>query len=141
MARKYHPDRVSSDEKVVANEKFTVIHQAYSILTNAEMKNRYDGGDTNVIFTKKSRTAHWERHMKAATDDDIEQSRAKYKGSANEKDDIIREITAGNGSLTHLLNHIPFMRVEDQPRILLIIKELMESNQISKNIKIKKINA
>lgn len=38
LALKYHPDRVSAEEKCVANQKFTIVHQAYSILTNSEMK-------------------------------------------------------------------------------------------------------
>lgn len=78
--------------------------------------------------------------MKIATDDDLKQAAANYKNSTKEQEDITREIVAGNGSMIHLLNHIPFMRVEDQPRILSIIKELIEANKIPKNIKIKKIN-
>lgn len=104
LALKYHPDRVSAEDKGVANEKFTVIQQAYSILSNAETKDRYDRGEKNIIFGKKSRTASWERHMKVATDDDLEQATANYKNSDKEKEDIIREIVAGNGSMTHLLN-------------------------------------
>lgn len=77
--------------------------------------------------------------MKVATDADLEQATVNYKNSDKEKEDIIREIVAGNGSMTHLLNQIPFMRAEDQPRILSIIQELVNTNQIPKSIKIKKI--
>lgn len=140
LARKYHPDRVLSTEKKVANEKFTIIHQAYSILSNAETKSRYDNGDSNVIFGKMSRTACWELHMKIATDENVNEATGSYKNSAKEKEDIAREIVIGNGSMAHLMNNIPFMRVEDQPRILLIIQELMETKRIPNIIKIKKIN-
>lgn len=139
MARKYHPDRVSVGEKAIANDKFNIIHQAYSILTNNEMKKRYDDGDSDVIFSKKTRSGHWERHMRVVSDDDFEKAAQAYKNSAIEKEDIIREINNGNGSMTHLMNHIPFMRIEDQPRIVAMLKELMNANEIPSHIKIKKI--
>lgn len=78
--------------------------------------------------------------MKIATDANVKEATGSYKNSTKEKEDIAREIVIGNGSMTHLINNIPFMRAKDQPRILLIIKELMESEQIPKSIKIKKIN-
>lgn len=139
MARKYHPDRVPDEEKSVATDKFNVVHQAYSILANDETKNRYDNGDTDVIFSKKTRSGRWEQHLKTVSNDDFERAAQKYKNSAEEEKDIIREIVVGNGSMKHLLNHIPFMRIEDQPRILSIISELIKANKISNNIKIKKI--
>lgn len=139
LARKFHPDRVSVEEKAVANDKFTIIHQAYTILTNSDLKKRYDNGESDVIFSKKTRSGHWERHMKVVSDDDFEQSAQEYKNSAREKEDVMREIVNGNGSITHLLNHIPFLRVEDQPRIIAMIKELMDENKIPSGLKIKKI--
>lgn len=139
MARKYHPDRVLDAEKLDATAKFNTIHQAYSILTNAEMKKRYDDGDTDVIFAKKSRSGLWEQHLKTVSEDDFEQAAQTYRNSVKEKEDIIREIGIGNGSLKHLLNTIPFMRIEDQPRILSIIAGLINEKKISNNIKIKKI--
>lgn len=141
MALKYHPDRVSVEEKAVASEKFTIIHQAYTILTNSDLKKQYDNGESDVIFMKKTRSGCWERHMKVVTDDDFEQSAQEYKNSAREKEDIMREFVNGNGSMTHLLNHIPFLRVEDQPRIIAMIKELVNENKIPNDIKIKKIKA
>lgn len=138
MAKKYHPDRVPVEDKSVANEKFNVIHQAYTILTNKEMKERYDAGDSEVLFSKKTRTGLWERHMKVLADDDIQLAAEKYKNSPEEKEAFIRETIIGNGSMIHLMNHIPFMRVEDQNRILSIIKWAMYEKKIPNEIKIKK---
>lgn len=77
--------------------------------------------------------------MKVVLGTDIKKAAEIYQNSAKEEEDIIREFVVGNGSLTHLLNHIPFMRVEDQPRILLIIEELVKAKKIPKEIKLKKI--
>lgn len=139
LAKKYHPDRVTTEDKSVTNEKFNVIHQAYAILTNSEKKQCYDNGKVDVVFSKKTKSAHWERHIKVVPDDAFEQAANEYKNSAKEKEDISQEIVKGNGSMTHLMNHIPFMRTEDQPRIMEIIKELMKTNKIPSDIKIKKI--
>lgn len=124
----------------MASDKFNAVHQAYMILTNDDTKKRYDSGDVDVIFSKKSRSGQWEQHLKTVSNDDFEQAAQNYKNSTIEKEDIMREIVIGNGSMKHLLNTIPFMRMEDQPRILSIIAELFEADKISKNIKIKKIN-
>lgn len=137
MARKYHPDRVETQDKPVANDKFHIIYQAYTILTNEEKKKLYDSGDSDVIFSKKMKSASWERHMKVIPDDVFEQAAKEYKNSIKEQEDIIREFTIAKGSMTHLLNHIPFMRVEDQPRIIEIIKQLMNANKISNYWQIK----
>lgn len=139
MAREFHPDRVSIEDKTVTNNKFNVIHQAYTILTNEEKKKCYDNGESDVVFSKKAKSAQWERHMKVVPDDVFEQAAKEYKNSAKECDDIVREIIEGNGSLTHLFNHIPFMRAEDQPRIIKIIQELKNVNMIPNHIKIKKL--
>lgn len=76
--------------------------------------------------------------MKVVSDDDFEQAAPEYKKSAREQGDIMREIVIGNGSMTHFLNHIPFMRVEDQPRIVAMLKKLVNANKIPSGIKIKK---
>lgn len=77
--------------------------------------------------------------MKVVPDDAFEQAAQEYKNSVKEQEDIIREFVNGNGSMTHLLNHIPFMRTEDQTRIIVIIKELMNTKKIPSHIKIKKM--
>lgn len=42
MARIYHPDRVSEEERCIANETFKIIYKAYAILSNPETKKVYD---------------------------------------------------------------------------------------------------
>lgn len=83
--------------------------------------------------------AKWEQHLKAVTNKDIEEASKRYKNSAAEEEDIIRELTFGNGSMTHLLNSLPFMRAEDESRLLIIIKALKQEGKIPEAMKIKKI--
>lgn len=137
LARLYHPDRVSSNEKDIAKEKFNIIHTAYAILSDATKKKMYDEG-SQVMFTKATMAAQWENYLTPISANDIDSAKSKYHGSSMEKRDIIREFVAGNGSMTHMLNHIPFMRIEDENRIIEIVKELMDNGQLSK-MSIKKI--
>jgi DnaJ homolog subfamily C member 3 len=43
LAKKYHPDK--SDDKEAAEKKMAEINQAYEVLSNPELKQRYDMGD------------------------------------------------------------------------------------------------
>ncbi|XP_031637841.1 J domain-containing protein CG6693-like [Contarinia nasturtii] len=137
MAKKYHPDRVEDAMKIEAGEKFNIIHNAYTILSQPEKKKLYDEG-RDVLFTRKTIAAGWEIYMKPVQNNDIEQAKKMYQGSKKEEEDLIREFKAGKGSLTHILNNLPFMRVEDENRIIETINDLVYQGKLPK-IKIKKI--
>lgn len=137
LAKLYHPDRVASNKREEAKDKFNIVHNAYSILSDAAKKKLYDSG-SSVLFAKATVAAMWENYLKPVKDSDINYARDKYQGSIAEKRDLIREFETGNGSMTHLLNNIPFMRVEDENRIIEIVKDLIDKGEVKK-IKIKKI--
>lgn len=105
---------------------------AYSILVNSETKAMYDAGKTDVLCQKTSVAAKWEQYIKITKTEDIDSARAQYQGTSSEEADILREFVAGKGSLTHLLNVIPFMRYEDESRIIEILKRCMEEGQLQK---------
>lgn len=137
LALKHHPDRVHSDNKKAANDQFNIIHQAYSILSSPEKKRKYDDG-LDIFFSKATVSAHWESHLTIIEKADIERVQKNYQGSKKEEEEITREFIRGNGSLTHLMNTIPFMRVEDEARIVDIVKQLMNNGKL-KSMKIKKL--
>lgn len=132
LARLIHPDRVDDEEKTVANEKFKILHDAYFILANPETKKLYDAGDTRILFSRPTIVGKWEHYITPLTFVEVESAIQKYQGSETEQADIIREFTIGKGSMTHLLNTIPFMRLEDEPRIIRFINECMQSGKIMK---------
>lgn len=138
LARIYHPDRVDKTQTAEANEKFAALHLAYSILADPEKKKAYDAGDSNVIFTKTTLAGKWEQFIQTVEGADIERAKTKYQGSVAEQNDIMREIINGNGSMTHLFNTIPFMRYEDEARMIAMVKELIDTGKIPK-IVIRKI--
>lgn len=137
MARRYHPDRVDNNEKSDASHRFNIVHQAYSILSDAEKRSKYDEG-SDVFFSKATVSARWEYYMKPVSMDDIQKARETYKGSTMEKEDIAKAFKEGNGSLTHVLHCIPFMRYEDETRVIGIINEMI-SNGLLPKIRLKKL--
>lgn len=131
MARVFHPDRVAAHEKDESCAKFNIIHNAYAILSDPLKKSQYDAG-SNVLFSNITIAARWENYVKPIDGGEIRAARNSYQGSRKEEEDIIREFTNGSGSLTHLLNTIPFMRVEDELRIVNMLKTLMADGKIAK---------
>lgn len=125
LALIHHPDRVNGMDQSKASEKFNIIHAAYTILSDAEKRKKYDEG-SNVVFARATITAQWVHYSKPVSSDGFEKARNLYQGSDEEKKDIAREYIVGNGSMTHLRNTIPFMRVEDESRIIASIKELID---------------
>lgn len=138
LAKRYHPDKAAENEKAHAVEKFNVIHQAYNILCDAEKRAKYDAG-SNILFCNASMSAQWEYFIKPISDEDVNNAREKYQNSENEKRDIQREYKQGNGSMVHMLNNIPFMRIEDEQRVIDIINEMINDGTITEKMKIKKI--
>lgn len=137
LALIHHPDRVNDNEKATAKEKFTILHQAYVILSNIHERQLYDDG-SDIMFGKATKSAEWEHFLKPTTDTEINNARLRYQNSSEEENDIRREFQAGGGSMTHILNRLPFMRIDDESRIVNIIKRLTAAGKIPVQ-KIKKI--
>lgn len=136
LALMYHPDRVSEDQKDDASAKFSILHNAYTILSDPEKKKQYDEG-VDVLFVKTSIAAQWENFLKPVIQADNDNAKRAYQDSDKEEIDLIREFKLGNGSMTHLLNTIPFMRVEDENRVIESLQQLMLLGKVPK-LRIKK---
>lgn len=132
LALVYHPDRAIDTEKETAKEKFNILHQAYSVLVNSSTRKIYDDGDQRILFANSNASLKWDSFIKPISDSEIETQRKQYQGSTLEENDIIREIIAGKGSITHLLNTIPYMRVEDEERVTDIVKCCMVVGKVPK---------
>lgn len=137
MVRKYHPDRANDAEKSEANEKFNILHQAYVILSDPDKKKQYDAGSI-VLFTKPTISARWDHFLNPVTQNAIDTARQKYQNSHEEECDIMREYNNGKGSMTHLMNNLPFMRREDESRVIAIIMRMIDMGRVEK-FQIKKL--
>lgn len=138
LARIYHPDRVIESVKHEATAKFNIIHHAYTILSNNETEKSYDEGDVSVWVSRTTIAGKWNQYLRTIEKEEIDKVRMNYQGSIKERSDILREYVGGNGSMLFCLNNIPFMRVEDEARMIVIIKGAIANNEIPK-IPMKKI--
>ena len=101
LARKYYPDRVPIEEKQIASAKFSIIHQAYTVLYDPLKRMEYDKG-SNVLFAQNTLTAKWEHFLRPITEEDAKRAREKYQNSVEEARDIQRAYIDGNGSITYI---------------------------------------
>lgn len=131
LARKYHPDRHKNQADDL-NERFSILSRVYSALSDVETRARYDStGEVDQLISSKQLI--WMRSLKPITDDCIEDAKSKYAGSDHEKQDIAKLINeTGSCSIANLLNNIPFMRAEDEPRIIAIVKLLIVEKKVPK---------
>lgn len=132
LARIYHPDKCSEANRATAEAMFNIIHQAYLILSNVESRVKYDEGDSKVLFAKATIAAEWENHLKVTKVNDIIDATASYKGSAEERAEILREFVAGNGSMIHILNTVPFTRRDDEIRMIEIIQDAIKNGEVQR---------
>lgn len=80
MARIFHPDRVHDSFKnsaIAAKEKFTILHQVYTILANPESKRSYDAGEEILLSVKTTIAGKWERYIRTIDSNDIIEARIK----------------------------------------------------------------
>lgn len=119
--------------------EFNVLNRIYSLFTDIEKKEKYDK-ESKVDEPEFSTIEQkWLQHLKPVHSEDLLAAKARYVGSKDEENDIIRLMKNGNGSMTHLFNYLPFMRFEDESRIVAIVKRLMQEDKIDKKT-IRKIN-
>lgn len=91
-----------------------------------------------MLFARATAATEWENNLKVVTDEDITNASDSYKGSEKEKVAVLKEFVDGKGSVINILNNVPFVRMEDEPRIIEIIQDAIK-NQDVPNIKIKKL--
>ena len=98
LALKHHPDRFVGDERVLAEEKFQSMTEAFNVLRQPESREKYDleistGSDVRAMDAKEiarrlaakgsqmmreGKIAEAVEHLKAAIDHDNENARAHY---------------------------------------------------------------
>lgn len=133
LSLKFHPDRVAEDEKTEATEKFKVLSKLYSVLTDKNKKALYD--DKGVIDDDDERDLTgwldlWRSVFKPITDQDIENYEREYRGSEQEEIDIRKAYLNGKGCINFMMNHVPFMAVEDEERIQTLVRKWIAEDDV-----------
>ncbi|GMT15286.1 hypothetical protein PFISCL1PPCAC_6583 [Pristionchus fissidentatus] len=149
---KWHPDRFSSDnadedKKQTATENFQVLSKAYEILSDKEARAVYDetgsvGEDDGPMSEEDFErcVAMWRGQFKKVTKEDIDAFFETYKGSDEEKEDIVTAYEKCKGDLDLIVEHVP-SDDNDEDRIVEIIKALIEEGELEETKKFKSSSA
>ncbi|KAK3941594.1 hypothetical protein QBC46DRAFT_382020 [Diplogelasinospora grovesii] len=140
-ALKNHPDKVSEDKKDEAKEKFQTIAFAYAVLSDPARRKRYDETGSTSESIVDSDGFSWtdfyrEAYKDAISEDAIEKFAKQYKGSDEEKDDILAAYEEFEGDMDKIYETVMLSNVlEDDERIRKVIDDAIEEGEVEKYTK------
>ena len=135
-ALKTHPDKVAEDKKDEANAKFQQVAFAYAVLSDPTRRKRYDETGSTSEAVVDSDGFSWsdyyrEQYRDAISEDAIKQFAAKYKGSDEEKDDILAVYEEFEGDMDKVYETVMLSDVlEDDTRFREIIDEAIADEEV-----------
>ncbi|XP_055683543.1 J domain-containing protein CG6693 [Lutzomyia longipalpis] len=134
LSLKVHPDRVPEDEKEEATEKFKILGKLHAVLSDPDKKKLYDENGVIDDDDEEGKLSTWLEMWKAIfkpiSDEDIGNYQKSYVGSELEKNDIKKAYLGGKGCINYMMSAVPFMSVEDEPRIIELVKEWIEAGEV-----------
>lgn len=134
LSLKVHPDRVKEEDKEEATEKFKVLSKIHSVLSDKDKRALYDekgvidDDDDDSLGTKWM--TMWQQFFKPISTEDITNFEKQYVGAELERNDIKKAYLNGKGCINYMLNCVPFMSCEDEPRISTIVREMIASGEV-----------
>ncbi|KAG5984278.1 hypothetical protein E4U55_005436 [Claviceps digitariae] len=135
-ALKHHPDKVSDDRKEEAHAKFQQIAFAYAILSDPARRKRYDTTGSTSDSIVDADGFNWSDYYREQFKDSISADAIKkfadqYKGSAEEKDDILIAYEEAKGDMDQLYERVMLSDVlEDDKRFRKIIDDAIASQEV-----------
>ncbi|RGP70674.1 hypothetical protein FLONG3_7353 [Fusarium longipes] len=135
-ALKHHPDKVSQDQKEAAHETFQAIAFAYAILSDPARRKRYDDTGSTSESIVDSEGFNWsdyyrEQFKESVSGDAIEKFAKKYKGSDEEKGDVLDAYEDCEGDMDALYERVILSDVlEDDERFRDIINKAIKSKKV-----------
>jgi DnaJ family protein C protein 9 len=129
-------DKAPDDQKDQAKEKFQQIAFAYAILSDPARRKRYDTTGSTSESIVDADGFNWsdfyrEQYKDAVSEDAIEKFAAKYKGSEEEKDDLLVAYEQCEGDMDQVYETVILSDVlVDDERFRKIIDEAIESRDV-----------
>jgi DnaJ homolog subfamily C member 9 len=136
MALKHHPDKVTAENKEAANQHFQEIAFAYAILSDERRRERYDRTGSTSEVLEDEEDFNWlsfyrEQFADALTTENITTFSQKYKGSDEERQDLLKAYTEHEGNLGHIYQTVMLSDVlEDDDRFRQILDEEIANGTI-----------
>ncbi|OTB09516.1 hypothetical protein M426DRAFT_80633 [Hypoxylon sp. CI-4A] len=136
LALKNHPDKVPEDQKQKAHELFQSIAFAYAVLSDPARRKRYDETGSTSESIVDSDGFSWsdfyrEQYRDTVTSDAIKKFAKQYKGSDEEKDDILIAYEQNEGDMDKIYETVMLSDVlGDDERFRAIIDEAIASKDV-----------
>ncbi|KAI0391744.1 DnaJ domain-containing protein [Xylariaceae sp. FL0594] len=136
LALKNHPDKVPNDQKRIAHETFQSIAFAYAVLSDSARRKRYDETGSTSESIVDSDGFSWSEYYReqfrdAISSDAIEKFAAQYKGSDEERDDILVAYEQHQGDMDAIYEKVMLSDViKDDDRFRQIIDEAIASKDV-----------
>ncbi|KAK3995858.1 DnaJ domain-containing protein [Cladorrhinum sp. PSN332] len=137
-ALKNHPDKAPAGEQNAFKEKFQQIAFAYAILSDPTRRKRYDQTGSTSESVVDSEGFSWtdfyaEQFRDAISEESIEAFRKKYKGSDEERDDLLAAYEEFEGDMDAVYESVMLSDVaEDDERFRAIIDRAIKEGEVEK---------
>lgn len=133
VSLKVHPDRAPEDPQ--ATEKFQVLGKVYAVLSDKEQRAVYDeqgvvDEESDVLSQDRCWEDYWRLLFPKITLQDILEFEKKYKGSDEERQDVIQLYVQHQGDLDTITASTMCCTQEDEPRLCGIIQAAIESGEV-----------
>ncbi|WFD29098.1 hypothetical protein MSPP1_000103 [Malassezia sp. CBS 17886] len=138
LALRYHPDKAALHGEENAALRFQQVGFAYSVLSDERWRKRYDStGATSDPLGDADGPVDWNEYFKtlwtgevnARTLADFE---SKYKGSEEEREDVLKAYRDRKGSLEGIFASVPCASIlEDEKRFIGIIDAAIDAGDIA----------
>ncbi|AEO58879.1 hypothetical protein MYCTH_2306585 [Thermothelomyces thermophilus ATCC 42464] len=135
-ALRTHPDKAPDGKKEEAKEKFQQVAFAYAVLSDPARRKRYDETGSTSEAVVDSEGFSWsdfyrEQYRDAVSEEAIEKFAAQYKGSEEEKDDVLAAYEEFEGDMDGVYESVMLSSVlEDDARFREIIDAAIESGRV-----------
>lgn len=136
LALKNHPDKVAASEQDTAKAKFQEIAFAYAILSDPVRRKRYDDTGSTSESIIDSEGFDWSDYYRAQfadviTPESIAAFEKEYKGSEEEKEDLLAAFEEFEGDMDLVYEHVMLSDVlKDDERFRKIIDEAIEDGEV-----------
>uniref|UniRef100_A0A803KBR9 DnaJ heat shock protein family (Hsp40) member C9 n=1 Tax=Xenopus tropicalis TaxID=8364 RepID=A0A803KBR9_XENTR len=122
-------------EMAACSRKCEILGKVYAVLSDKEQRALYDeqgivDEETDTLSQDKNWEEYWRLLFKKITVEDIKAYEEKYKGSEEEKNDIISAYMDFEGNMDGIMESVPCADFEDEPRIRHIIQKAIKSKEI-----------
>lgn len=135
-AVKHHPDKVAEADKDAATERFQKIQFAHNILSDEQRKDKYDRtGSTKEATELDDEDFSWKDFFTSLNErideEAIDRFKSEYKGSDEEKTDLLAAYTKFEGRMDDVYEHIMVSNVlDDDARFRAIIDKSIEDKEV-----------